>query len=121
VTTDLVNNIPVLSDTESESVFNFIIQAREVYDLNLVTDAEFLALFVARATGRLTQVNSVHLCASSKWGSVCSEILSTFLPPRICEGFLLKHVLDRFQSATEKLSQFMSVAAAADVLGYKMH
>jgi hypothetical protein len=104
VVTDLVKNIPVLSDTEPECVFKFLVRAREIYDLNLVTDAEFLALLVARTTGRLTQIFSVHLSASSNWGSVCAEILSTFLPPHIREGFLSKYVLDRFQSATEELS-----------------
>jgi hypothetical protein len=54
VATGLVKNIPVLSDTEPESEFNFLIRAREVYDLGLVTDAEFLALLVARTTGRPT-------------------------------------------------------------------
>jgi hypothetical protein len=121
VATDLVKTLPVLSDTEPENVFKFLMRAREVYDLGLVTDAEFLALLVARTTGRFTQVIGVHLSASSKWGSVCSEILSTFLPSRIREGFLLKYVLDRFQSATEELSQFvMSVVAAADILGYEV-
>jgi hypothetical protein len=86
-----------------------------------VTDAEFLALLVARTTGRLTQVIGVHLSASSKWGSVCSEILPIFLPPRIREGFLSKYVLDRFQSTTDELSQFvMSVVTAADILGYEV-
>jgi hypothetical protein len=121
VATDLVKNIPVLSDTEQESVFNFLIRAREVYDLNLVTDAEFLVLLVARTTGRLTQIISVHLSASSKGVSVYSEILPTFLPPSIREGFLSKYVSDRFQFATEELSQFvMSVVPAADILGYEV-
>jgi hypothetical protein len=91
VATDLVKNIPVLSNTEPESVFKFLVRAREVYDLNLVKDAEFLSLLVDRTTGRLTQIFSVHLSASSKWGSVFAEILSTFLPPRIREGFLSKY------------------------------
>jgi hypothetical protein len=56
VTTDLVKNIPVLSDTEPESVFKFLVRAREVYDLNLVTDAEFLSLLFARMAGRLTHL-----------------------------------------------------------------
>jgi hypothetical protein len=121
VVTDLVKNIPVLSDMEPGSVFRFLIRAKEVYDLNLVTDVEFLALMVARTTRRVTQIISVHLGTSSKWGSVCSEILSTFLPPRIREGFLSRYVLDRFQSATEELSQFvMSVVAVADILGYEV-
>jgi hypothetical protein len=116
VATDLVKNIPVLSDAEPESVFNFVIRVREVYDLNLVMDAEFLALLVARTTGRLMQVISVHLSASSKWGSVCSEILSTFLLPHIREGFLSKYPL-RWNYP----SCVMSVVAAADILGYEMH
>jgi hypothetical protein len=52
--TDLVKNIQVLCNTEPEMVFNFFIRAREVYDLNLVTDAKFQALLIARTTGRLT-------------------------------------------------------------------
>jgi hypothetical protein len=119
VATDLVKNIPVLSDTEPESVFKFLIRAREVYELKLVTDAEFLALLVPKTAGRLTQILSAHLSISSKWGSVCAEILSTFLPPRIRDVFLSRYVLDRFQSATEGLSQFVtSVVVAADILIY---
>jgi hypothetical protein len=121
VATDLVKNIPVLSDTEPESVFKFLVRAREVYDLKLVTDAEFLALLVPKTVGRLTQIVSAHLSISSKWGSVCAEILSTFLPPRIREVFLSRYVLDRFQSATEELSQFVtSVVVAADILSYEV-
>jgi hypothetical protein len=104
VATDLVKNIPVLSDTEPEIVFKFLVTAREVYDLKLVTDAEFLALLVPKTAGRLTQIVSAHLSVSSKWGSVCAEILSTFLPPRIREVFLSKYVLDRFLLAAEELS-----------------
>jgi hypothetical protein len=86
-----------------------------------VTDAEFLALSVVRTTGRLTQMFSVHFSASSKWGSVCTEILTTFLQARIRKGFLSKYVLGRFQSATKELSQFvMPVVAAADILGYEV-
>jgi hypothetical protein len=42
VVTDLVRKIPVLSDTEPERVFRFLVQGKDVYDLNLVTDGEFL-------------------------------------------------------------------------------
>jgi hypothetical protein len=88
--------------------------------LNAVTFDQFCDGLVARTTGRLTLIFSVHLSASI-WGSVCAEILSTFLPPRIRELFLSKYVLDRFQSATEELSQFvMSVVAAADIVDYEV-
>jgi hypothetical protein len=121
VVTGLVKNVPVLSSTEPEAVFAFLVRASEIHRSNLVCDEEFLALLFARTTGRITQIFGVHLSASSSWNSVCFEILSSFLPPGIREGFVLKYVLDRFQSATEELSQFvMSVVVAADVLGYKV-
>jgi hypothetical protein len=121
VVTGLVKKVPVLSSTEPEAVFAFLVRATEIHQLNLVSDEEFLALLVARTTGRITQIFGVHLSASSSWNSVCSEIWSTFLPPRIREGFVSRYVLDRFQSATEELSQFVkSVVVAADILRYKV-
>jgi hypothetical protein len=121
VVTDLVRKIPVLSITEPERVFRLLVQAKEVYDLNLVTDGEFLALLVNRTSGRLMHIISVHLRASSGWGLVFLEILSTFLPPRIREGLLSKYVLDRFQTSIEELSQFVvSVEVAANILDYKV-
>ncbi|PNF34200.1 hypothetical protein B7P43_G17550 [Cryptotermes secundus] len=120
VVTYLVWNIPVLSDSEPESVFKFLVRAREIYDLNLVTDKEFLAFLVSRMTGRVMQIIRVHLRASSGWGLVCSEILSIFLPPHIQEGFLSRYVLNRFQAATEELSQFViSVVTATNILKYQ--
>jgi hypothetical protein len=103
VVTGLVKNIPFLSNTEPEAVFGFLVRASEIHRLNLVSDEEFLALLAARMTGRITQIFGVHLSASSSWDSVCSEILSIFLPPRIREGFLSRYVLDRF-------SQYASAA-----------
>lgn len=62
---------------------------------------------------------SAHLGTSSSWGAVRSQILSIFLPSRIREGLLSKHVLDRFQKASEDLSHFiMSVVAAGKILEY---
>jgi hypothetical protein len=120
VVTDLVRKIPVLSDTEPENVFRFLVQAKELYDLNLVTDGEFLALLVTRMSGRLMQIISVHLRPCSGWGLVCSELLSSFLPPRIREG-MSKYVLDRFQTSTEELSQFVvSVVVATNILDYQV-
>ncbi|PNF33358.1 hypothetical protein B7P43_G05688 [Cryptotermes secundus] len=119
VVTDLVKGIPVLSDAEPEAVLQFLIRASEVYDLGLVTDEEFLALLVARTTGRFTQIISGHLSASANWGVVRSELRSTFLPPRIREGLLTKYVLERFHFVAEDLSKYiMSVVAAANILDY---
>jgi hypothetical protein len=119
VVADLVRNVPVLSIAEPERVLEFLVRASEVYDLKLVSDGEFLALLVARTTGRFTQIVSAHLGAPSSWGAVRSQILSAFLPSRIREGLLSKYVLDRFQGASEDLSHFiMSVVASAKILEY---
>jgi hypothetical protein len=119
VVADLVKGIPVLSDAEPKSVVKFLIRATEVYELGLVADEEFLALLVARTTGMFTQIISGHLGTSAKWGRVCSEIRSTFFPPRIREGLLSTYVVDRFQAVKEYLSQYiMSGVAAANILNY---
>jgi hypothetical protein len=78
VVTGLVKNIPVLSNTEPEAVFGFLARASEIHRLNLVSDEEFLALLVARTTGRITQIFGVHLSATFNLDSVCTEILSIF-------------------------------------------
>jgi hypothetical protein len=97
-------------------VHKFLIRASEVYGLGLVTDQEFLALVVARTTERFTQINVSANCGG---GVVCSELRSTFLPPRIREGLLTRYVLERFHLMTEDLSRYiMSVVAAANILGY---
>ena len=50
---------------------------------------------------------------------VQSEIISTFLPPRVKEQFLASHVLDRFQAQTEDFTAYvMSVVGAASILGF---
>jgi hypothetical protein len=41
VATDLVKNIPVLSDTEPENVFGFLVRASKIHRLNLVSDEDF--------------------------------------------------------------------------------
>ncbi|PNF19609.1 hypothetical protein B7P43_G16647 [Cryptotermes secundus] len=109
-----------LTDTEPERVFRFLVRAKQVYDLKLVTDGEFLALLVARTAGRLMNIISGHLRLSSDWALVCSDILSVFLPPRIREGLLSKYVLDRFQGHRDDLAQFITyVVDAAGILEYQ--
>ncbi|PNF20864.1 hypothetical protein B7P43_G11731 [Cryptotermes secundus] len=101
VFSELMRSIPILTDTEPERVFRFLVRTKQVYDLKLVTDGEFLALLVARTAGRLMNIISGHLQLSSDWALVCSDILSEFLPPRISEGLLSKYILDRFQGHRE--------------------
>jgi hypothetical protein len=76
-----VRNIPLLSNMEPGSVLTFPVRGQEVCELNLVTDVEFLALLVARTTGRFMQIIGDHLRACSGWESVCSDILATFFRP----------------------------------------
>jgi hypothetical protein len=64
VVTDLVSGMPVLSVREPESVLKFLIRAREIYNLKLVSNAKFLAL-VTRNAGQVTQILSLHLSAGS--------------------------------------------------------
>lgn len=116
---DLLGSVPVLRNTDPENVFQFLVCGRQVYDLGLVTDEEFLTHIVTKTTGRLTQIVGAHLRLGSSWEAVSSEILSTSFPLRIRERFLSRFVLDRFQSATEELSDYVtSVVTAAKILQY---
>ena len=116
---DLVKNIPMLNSVDPEQVFLFLVRAREVYDLKLVSDEVFLALLVARTSGRIMAVISRHLQTFSGWGMVCSDILATFLPSRIRETFLSRYILCRFQGHDEDLFHFItSVVTAASILDY---
>jgi hypothetical protein len=78
-----------------------------------------MALLVSRTSGRIVQILGAHLGTTEDWGMVQSEIISTFLPPRVKERFLASYVLDWFQSSGEDLNIYiMSVVAAADILGF---
>jgi hypothetical protein len=118
--TDLIKNIPLLVDTDPEKILIFLIRVKEVFDLKLVTDVEFISLLISRTSGRITQILGAHLGTTQNWGLVRSEIISTFLPPRVKERFLASYILERFQSSSEDLNNFvMSVVAAADILGFE--
>jgi hypothetical protein len=120
VVSDLIKNVPLLSGTDPESILRFLIRVCEVYDLKLVSDFEFLSLLVSRTSGRVMQILGGHLATTRNWGIVRAQIISTFLPPRLKEKFLLiSYVLDRFQSSTEDLNTYiMLVVVAADILGF---
>jgi hypothetical protein len=97
----------------------FLIRAKQVFDLKLISDPELMALLVSRTSGRITQILGAHLGTTQGWGMVQSEIISTFLPPRVKEKFLASYVLERFQSSGEDLNSYiMSMVAAADILGF---
>jgi hypothetical protein len=59
-----------------------------VYDLNLATDFDFIALLVSRTSEKIAQTLRVHLETTQNWGMVRSEIVNTFLPPSVKERFL---------------------------------
>ncbi|KDR12470.1 hypothetical protein L798_13772 [Zootermopsis nevadensis] len=119
VVSDLVKNVPLLLNTDPEDILKFLIQLKEVHDLKLVSDFEFLSLIVGRTSGRVAQIIGKYLVGKPEWGTFRSELIATFFPPRIRERFLASYVLDRFQAANEELNQYlMAVVAAADILGY---
>jgi hypothetical protein len=120
VVSDLIKNIPLLIDTDPENILKFLIQLKGVHDLKLVSDFEILSLTVGRTSGRVAQIVGNYLVGTPDWDGFCSELIDTFLPPRIRERFLTSYVLDRFQSPEEDLNQYlMAVVAAADILGYE--
>jgi hypothetical protein len=117
---DLIKNIPLLTDTDPERILKFSIRVSEVHDLKLVSDPVFLSLLVSRKSGRVTQIVGAHLGTTQNWGVVRSLIISTFLPPLLKENFLTSYVLDHFQASSEILNSYiMSVVAAADILGFE--
>jgi hypothetical protein len=85
---DLILAIPVLSGTEPEEVLNFLIRAKEVLHLKLVSDSDFIALMVSRTSGRITQILGAHVGTTQGWGVVQTDLISTFLPCRVKERFL---------------------------------
>jgi hypothetical protein len=110
---DLIAGIPALSSTDPEQILKFLIQA------NNVSDSEFVAMLVGRTSGRIMQILGVHVGSSRDWAVVQSEIVSTFLPPRVKERLLMSYVLDRFQGIDEDLNEYIvSVMAAAAILGF---
>jgi hypothetical protein len=117
--TDLIAGIPVLAGTDPEAILKFLIQARNILELNLVSGPEFVALMITRTSGRVMQILGAHVGGTRDWAGVQSEIVSTFLPPRVKERLLSSYVLDRFQGSREGLNDYiMAVVAAAAILGF---
>ncbi|PNF43218.1 hypothetical protein B7P43_G15464 [Cryptotermes secundus] len=115
VMTDLIADIPPLIDMDPEQILKFLIQVNQITELKLL----FMALLITRTSGRLMHILGTHLGSTDTWGVVQAEIISTFLPPLIKEQFLLSYVLDRFQSPTEDLTEYiMSVVSATKILGF---
>jgi hypothetical protein len=84
---DLIQNVPLLTDTDPENV-KFFIRVSEVYELKLVSDSEFMSLLVSRTSGRVTQILGAHLGTAQNWAGVRYLIVSTFLPPRVKEKYV---------------------------------
>jgi hypothetical protein len=117
--TDLVQGIPVLSGTYPEAILKFLIRVNQIWELRLISDAEFLAVLFGRTSGRVMQILGTHLAMKNAWGMVQSDIIATLLPPRVKESFLISHATDRFQAPGEDLNSYVtSVVAAAAILGF---
>jgi hypothetical protein len=54
--TDLISNNPVLSGTDPEEILKFLVRAKGIFDLRLISESEFMALLVSRTVGRITQI-----------------------------------------------------------------
>lgn len=116
---DLIQAIPPLSSTDPEDILTFLIRVNQVVELKLLPNPEFLALLISRTSGRVMQILGSHMATTDGWDTVQSEIITTFLPPRVKEQFLASYVLDRFQAPTEDLTSYvMSVVGAATILGF---
>jgi hypothetical protein len=87
LTTDLIANIPVLLGTDPEKILKFLIRAKEIFDMRLISESEFIALLVSRTSGRIRQILRAHLGRTQTWGMVQSETISTFIPLRVKEEF----------------------------------
>jgi hypothetical protein len=117
--TDLVQGIPVLSGTDPEAILKFLIRVNQIWELKLISDAEFLAVLIGRTSERIMQILGTHLAMQNAWDMVQSNIIATFLPPRVKERFLISYVTERFQAPGEDLNSYvMSVVAAAAILGF---
>jgi hypothetical protein len=106
---DTMKNIPFLADTDPENVLKYFMAVMWDYDLNLVADFEFISLLVARTSGRMTSILGAHLNSTRNWGMIRSEIIYTFLSPRVKERYLALYVLDFFQSSSEEEAQAKSL------------
>jgi hypothetical protein len=58
--TDLISGIPVLSGTDPE-ILKFLIRAKQVFELKLISDPELMTVLIKRTSGRITQILSAHL------------------------------------------------------------
>jgi hypothetical protein len=52
----VMKNIPFLADTDPENILKFLMTVKGVYDLNLITDSEFMSFLVARTSARMTSI-----------------------------------------------------------------
>jgi hypothetical protein len=72
---DLIASIPPLIDMDPESILKFLIQANHVFQSKLLSDTEFMALLIARTSGRLMHILGTHLGTTDTWGMVQAEII----------------------------------------------
>jgi hypothetical protein len=53
---DLIAAIPPLIDMHPENILRFLIQVNHLIELKLLSDTEFMALLIARTSGRLMHI-----------------------------------------------------------------
>jgi hypothetical protein len=104
----------LLADNDLWKILKFLMSVNGVYDLILVL-VEFLSLLVSRTSGRITQILVAHLGTTQNSGSVRSAVISTFLSPHVNERFIASYVLDRFQSSSEDLNNYIMVVVRRQI------
>jgi hypothetical protein len=67
----------------------------------------------SRILGTITHILGAHFGTTQNWGLVCSEIISTFLPPCVRERILALDIIDLFQSSSEYLSSYFVLVVTA--------
>jgi hypothetical protein len=117
--TDLISGIPALSGADPELILNFLIRTKQIGDLKLIPDSDFMTLLMGRTTGRVMQILGAHLATVDGWSLVQQEIIATFLPPCVKVRFLASYVLERFQAPGQDLNSYvMSVVAVPAILDF---
>jgi hypothetical protein len=67
--------------------------------------------------GSITQILGAHFGTTQNGELVCSESISTFLPPHVRERFIASYVFDLFSLHPRILVVTIVLLVAADILG----
>ena len=81
---------------KSGIVLDSLAWAQEIWDLSLLSDAEFISTLLREALGSFAQILGERLTGGSNWSETSSASVRTFLPSRVREQLLNSRVFSRF-------------------------